>query len=51
MAAASETGGEAPLNKHGCQEAAPEATRVGEVSSQKGGARDTSLDFSTVPLL
>lgn len=38
-------------NKHGCQEAATEAMRVGEVNSQKGGARDTSLDFSTVVLL
>lgn len=44
-------GGGAPTNKHGCQEVANEAMRVGEASSQKGGARDTSLDFSTVLLL
>jgi len=44
-------GGGAPLNKHGCQEPATEAMRVGEVSSQKGGTRDTTLYVSTVPVL
>lgn len=44
-------GGEAPQNKHGCQEPATEAVHVGEVGSQKGGTRDSTVYFSTVPLL